>query len=98
MDDESGTVFRGQFPKATLELVAIDDRPGRVGDARWVDDGDIELDDAASGSPKLLIARPDHQPVEPRIEAIRVANGPDVQPRRGEGILDRIRARSSRRK
>jgi len=44
---------------------------------------------AALGS-RRPVARPDEDPVEPGVEAIRIAERPDVEPRGDERVLDRI--------
>ena len=51
----------------------------------------MDLDRPSLRPSQLLVAGTHDEPVEPGVEAVRVTDGPDVEPGRGERLLDGVR-------
>lgn len=91
VDDEHGALLWGQATKATLQLVAHGGSVLGVTVPRRVRHGHRDLHDLALLDPPCFpIAGADEQPMEPGVEAVRVADGANVQPGGQERLLDGI--------
>src|SRR6185503_18443792 len=87
--DDRGPLVGPEAPEATLELVAIGGRPGRI-PTRRVDDREVDLGLDPSARPALIVARVDEQSMHPRIEPIHIAQAWQLSPGLHEGLLHRI--------
>ena len=91
VDDEHGALLGSQATKAALQQIAGGGPVLGVGVSRRFGGRHVDLDDLALPDPPCLsVARVDEQPMEPRIEAVRVADGADMQPGGQERLLDSI--------
>ena len=91
VNDQHGPEIDRQAAEAAVELVTDGDGVLRVLSDLEIDGQQRQLGDpvAALGS-RRPVARPDEDPVQPGVEAIRIAERPDVEPRGDERVLDRI--------
>ena len=88
--DDHGAVFRLEMADATLDQVAVG--RGRLGvrHRERMDLGELDLDASALGRPELIAAGVEEEPVEPRLEAIGVAQAGQVPPAPDERLLDGV--------
>jgi hypothetical protein len=90
VDDEHGAMLGGQATEAALQLVAQRGLGLHIA-ASAVGHRHPDLDELSSPDPSgLPVAGVDEQAVQPRIEAVRVADRPDVQPGCSQRLLDGI--------
>ena len=91
MEDDDGPLLRLEAAEAALELVAVDDRRRRsldgAGESIVVE---LDVDAMAPGSPRLIDAGADEQPVEPGVEAIRRSATWAGHARPGRALLDGV--------
>ena len=73
-----------------VEQVAVGDEGGHVADRRSVDRRQLDLDRPSAAPANGVDAGSEHQAVEPRLEAIRIAEGGQVPPGADEALLDRV--------
>src|SRR4029079_34648 len=93
VEDEDGPLLRRQAPEGALQHIAGRRLLLRVAlpDAREA--GQLHMDLRAVALPRaarLAVARANQQPMQPGVEPVRVADGPDVEPGRDQRLLDRI--------
>ena len=90
MEDDQGSLVRRQPAEATIQLVTIEDRTGRVDGDRFVVRTPGDGGRMAATPSRLVHAAADEQAMQPRIEAVRVAERRKVPPGAHERFLDRI--------
>ena len=89
VEDHDDPVFRLQSTEAALELFAVGESGTAVGLCRFgMDNADVGLEPPSMAS--LVGACIDEQAMQPRIEAVRVADLVQVSPRVGQGGLDSV--------
>jgi len=91
VDHEDRALVRREAPEAAVELVA-GGHPGAVTPvARGIERLDPDLDRLpAPVPPRLHVAGADEDAIQPRVEAIWIPNGPDVEPCTQERLLDGV--------
>jgi predicted DNA-binding protein len=90
VEDEYRPVLRAQPAEAPLQLVALGDDGRLVGGERWRERREFDLDGSpapAAGDVETGIHR---QPVDPRVESIRIAQPRQVSPGSDERVLDGV--------
>ena len=91
VEHEDRTLIHREAPEAAIELVSQRDGLLAVGQRRGVDRQDRDLAAPPPAiPPRGPVAAPDQHLVQPRIEAVRVAQAADVQPGRHERVLDGV--------
>src|SRR6185436_17349542 len=90
--NEDGALLRRERPESSLEFVAnCDQNLCVVGGWPRVEIGDQPKTRLpARGVPNLGVARVDQQPVQPRFQAIVIAQVAQLPPRVQERLLDRV--------
>lgn len=90
MEDEDRSLLEGKPSQGSLELVAIIDREDLAGIGRTIDRENANLDEPTTAAPGLGVAGIGENPVEPRFEAIRIAERPKVPPGDDQCGLDSV--------
>ena len=90
MQDDHGPHLRLQPEEAAFELVAIRDERFDAGHRRRFEFGELDIDAMAPEPSRLIDAGVDEQPVEPGVEAIRVAQRGQHAPGPDERVLDGV--------
>ena len=99
VEDDHRPLLRREPSEAAIELVTDRDGLLRIAGRGVHRPIDVQLDDGMA--PVLLggpVARPHEQPMEPRVEAIGVAQPSQVLPRADQRVLNGILGRSSSRR
>ena len=98
MKHEHGPLIHVEAAEAALELIAIEQAEVRVGFGR-IERGDVDLHrPSALALAGLAMAGVDQQAVQPGVEAIRIAEPPDVAPGGDERLLGSILGAASSRR
>ena len=90
MEDDQGSLVRRQPAEATVQLVAIDDRTGRVDGDRFVVGLQVMARPMPATPSRLVHAGADEQAMQPGIETVRVAERGEIPPGTHERFLDRV--------
>src|SRR6478672_1848055 len=90
VEDEHGPLLEGEPPEGPLELVAVVDGQDARRLGRSVDREKPKFGRPTRLTPGLGVALVDQDPVEPRLEAIRVAQRSQLPPGHDEGRLDGV--------
>jgi hypothetical protein len=90
MQDDHGPHLRLKPEEAAFELVTIGDERFDTGGRRWFEFGKLDIDTVASEPSRLIDAGIDEQPVEPRVEAVRVPQRGQHAPGLDERVLDGV--------
>ncbi len=89
VQDDDRTLLDRQAAESTLQLIAIRERAGCVGN-RWLDRRNNDACDECPLSAALVIARPNDQPIEPCVKAPRITQRRQVSPGDQERGLHRV--------
>ena len=90
MEHEDRPLFRRQPPEPTIEEVSIGDGQQVIRPGRPVDRQNAEVRGPAALTRRLGQADIDHQPLEPRIEPVRIAEPTQVTPGDHQRVLQGI--------
>ena len=90
MEDEHGPHLRRKPDEAALELVTIGDRRLHAGCRRNVDVHELDVGPVPAEPAGLVDARPDQEPAEPLVEAVRVPKRGQITPGSDERVLDGV--------
>src|SRR5258705_9825630 len=88
MKDDDQTLVGVQSSEAPLEFVALVERPRVVGGVGHVDLGQLNFNAPASVLADLVVTGANEQPIQPGVEAVRIAQTRKVTPRAQECLLD----------
>ena len=80
----------GKLEEGSFQLVSVGELGDVVARLRPFDRQGRQLDGAPEGSPDLVSAGVDEEPVQPGVEGAGVAQAPDLPPGLDEGVLDGI--------
>jgi hypothetical protein len=90
MKDEHCSLIGLEVADATFDQIPVGRGRLRVRHGEWMDLGKLDLDPVALGGPELITAGVEEDPVQPRVEAIDVAQAGQVPPAADERLLDGI--------
>jgi len=91
VDDEHGALLRSQLSEAAFELIGGCRRALRVRAPLRLERFDLDLPDPMASLPaRLRVAGVDDQPMEPRVEPVRISDRMDMEPRADQGVLDSV--------
>jgi hypothetical protein len=90
MEDENGPRLRLESSQGTLEEVAIDHPCGRVGEGRFEEWRELDLDHPSTPLAGDVDACVGDEAVQPVVEGTRVAQAADAPPRPDQGLLDGV--------
>src|SRR4029079_7262977 len=90
MQDEYRAMLWRQALEGAVEGVPVVDRDCRVGSARSVDRQDPDVGAPAPVAAQLLVTGIDEEPMQPRTEALRVAQPREFTPGEEECLLDGV--------
>ena len=90
MHDNDRTLLGLQPLQRGIEQVAVGDGRSDVADGRAIERQQLDLDRAAASPPDDVNAGSEHQAVQPRLEAIGIAEAWQAPPRGKEPFLDRV--------
>jgi hypothetical protein len=76
--------------KHPIDLVAIGEGGGDVGDGGRMEDRELDLDGPPSPAARLVDAGIDGEPIEPGIESIGIPKLREVSPGSDQPLLDRV--------
>jgi hypothetical protein len=87
MKDDDHSVVGAQALEASLQLIAIGDRYGWIGNGVAVNGQESNEDTQPLHVATLAVARTNNQPIRPRLPPIRVAKHRQIAPRLQERLL-----------
>ena len=92
MQDDDRPLLWLEAAETPLELVAIGDRRDVIDDGRQIRRiGDLDIKPTSTRATHLIGARVHQESMQPRVEAIGIAEGRKVAPGTEEGVLDGVR-------
>jgi len=79
-----------EVAEGAIELIAIEDRLGRVDAGRWIDRRKSYIQPMSATASDLVHAAANEKSMEPAVESVGIAEGRQVAPSSNKGLLDSV--------